>query len=220
MHAERAPQHGVSPRRVMVPAGLAGLALIAVSACGTEQFAAGAEAGPPDTHTSRSAAGPSAVGDRQDPASDTAVPPPDGPGDLSPIEVEPQPTLPPVDVGERVEVTSDLAAELSLVTTTVEASRPGEIAGEAAEVTVTLDNTGAEPRDASTLSVTVQDADGMPLSPSYTDPYLPLHGVLAAGESGQGVYVFTIEESVAEPLTVHVSPAADEPVAAFVGGLE
>lgn len=153
-------------------------------------------------------------------ASESAVLPPEGPGSLLPVEVEELVTLPPVDVGDVVSITRDLTVDVHLAPTTAEAGRPGEIGGDAVAVTVDITSTEQEPRNASVFQVTLEDAEGTPLTPVHSDPFSPLDGQLAPGSSDEGTYVFTLDDFIVQPLTVYVMSAADEPVAVFVGSLQ
>ena len=153
------------------------------------------------------------------PAGEGTVTPPDGPGDLSVVSVPPQATLDPVPVGELATVDDQFSLRVQLdVAADVGSGRPGEISGDALTVTVEIRNQAPSSRDVSTLFVTVEDAAGEPLSPLYSDPYRPVNGHLQPQDLAEGVYVFTLADAP-QPYTVHVSAAAEEPVAVFVGSL-
>ncbi|WP_131106064.1 hypothetical protein [Ornithinimicrobium sufpigmenti] len=126
--------------------------------------------------------------------------------------------LDPVPVGDAALVPDQFSLQVELARTEVASGRPGEIGGEALAVTVQIRHEGATSRDVSTVSVTVDDADGIPLSPLYGEPYSPLDGDLEPGGSTEGTYVFTLAD-VTPPYTVRVSAAAEDPAAVFVGSL-
>lgn len=204
------------PTLVLVLAG-------SLAGCGNASEAlVGDDASAATTTPPASTAGGMAQGDGALADSDeaTVVLPPDGAGDLSPVAVSAVETLPPVDVDDEVELVAGLQAEIELGETTVQARRPGEIGGEAAEVKVLVTNTGRSAQDLSTLFVEVADAKGTPLSPLYGAPYDPLAGTLEGGASAAGIYVFTLDDTLVQPFSVQVSPAADEPLAVFVGSTE
>lgn len=153
----------------------------------------------------------------EDAAATLPVAPPEGEGDLSVVQVEPQESHAPVAAEDTVVVAAAIRASIVLGETTVQARRPGEIGGEAVEVALRLSNEGTLPQDLADVFVTVEDKTGAPLPPLYGEPYSPLEGGLAPGESAEGSYVFTHGDSVRQPLTVRISYTADEPAAVFVG---
>lgn len=154
-----------------------------------------------------------------DQAAATPVPPPSGSGDLSVVQVEPQTTLEPVAATASAEAAEDLTVQIALGEADVTARRPGEIGGRALTVSVRMTNEGTSPRDVSTVSVSVDDAEDIPLSSLHGEPYSPFEGELKAGGSTEGVYVFTLGEAD-DPFTVSVNAGAEEPVVVFVGSLE
>lgn len=148
----------------------------------------------------------------------TPVPAPSG-GTIE--EVIPEATPGPVtEVG--LKETADLPNEISIDITKVEAietkaETPGEIAGPAVVMYVSIHNGSAKKVNIDSVIVTLTDgADGLG-QPTTSEPYQPFTGELAAGASAEGVYVFLIPTSDRHGLTLSVEYAAGQASAHFVG---
>lgn len=149
-----------------------------------------------------------------------AADPADGPGDISRvIEVAEPEVLKEIAIkGDGVAVVEGLKLDVELDSVEVESRGvPGEFAGEAVTVIVTVINDGKSEADLSLSSVAVSDAQGAPLSPFFGEPSSPLPEVLQVGKTAKGTYVFTLTDDPQEPLTVSISPAPQTPVARFAG---
>jgi hypothetical protein len=107
----------------------------------------------------------------------------------------------------------------SVRSTTAEAIGPGEIGGPAIAVTVEIVNGSANPVDLDLVYVTLNDSTESPGIPTSGNPASPLSGALPAGARAQGVYVFTVAESLRDPVTVFVGFATAAEVASFVGNV-
>lgn len=94
---------------------------------------------------------------------------------------------------------------------------PGEIAGPSLAVTVNITNRSDAAISIDTVIVTLEDSAGSPGLPTTSAPARPFTGNLAPGESADGVYVFTISQSVRNPVSVLVSYSTEAPVVRFVG---
>lgn len=130
---------------------------------------------------------------------------------------EPAPTVStsmkkPADVGGGITV--DVAHVRRLA---VKAKTPGEIAGPAVAITLTVDNAGKKPVDLSTAMVSVTGSDGAYGQPTTSDPYAPFTGPVEAGGSESGTYVFRLPADQRKSLSVTVEYVAGAPIALFVG---
>lgn len=185
---------------------LAGLSAAAVGVAGV------AQAGP-----SRSDADADAV------VATVPVPPPGGGDTTTTVQVEEQEVLEAVALDETVAVEVEqgsVAAELvELAQAQGQPGVAGQIGGPALSVRVRLSNDSAEPVATDTVTVTAQDAEGTPLSPVQGETAFPFTGDLDAGEVADAVYLFSLPEGSPGPFTITVNPAAQAPVAVFVGSL-
>jgi len=111
------------------------------------------------------------------------------------------------------------AAVASVRSTTAEPIGPGEIGGPAIAVTVEIVNGSANPVDLDAVYVTLNDSTDSPGIPTTGNPARPLSGPLAAGARAQGVYVFTVAESLRDPVTVLVGYSTAAEVVSFVGNV-
>lgn len=201
----------ISPQQLALRWCAAGLAGALLSGCGT--VVAGSQPGSSVT-----------PGSAADNAAATSAVPPGGEGDiLQTVPVEEQEELDPVPTGEPVEI----PAERVLVDVQLSRSRsesrgiPGEVAGDAAQVSITLSlPPGGQSADLSGLSVSMEDASGRPLPPVHGAASDPLEGELAPGEVATGTYLFSAADEVRNPLTISVNLLADQPVAQFTGNLQ
>lgn len=97
----------------------------------------------------------------------------------------------------------------------VKAETPGEIAGPAVAVHITIDNDGSAPIDISSAMVSLV-GDGEVLGqPTTSQPYAPFSGTLAAGDSATGVYVFLLPEDARSAISVSVQYLASAKIALF-----
>lgn len=178
---------------------------------------------PPATSSSppsRSTVAPSATAPptvSQRPPATTPVPPPT-PGDVtSSVEAKPEESKKPVKLDKPSKTGTGLTAKLTMIKAIdAKAQLPGEIAGPALALTVEVTNTGAKTADLSAVVVTVLDSDEAPGGEMTSDPAKPLKGKLGAGKTARGVYVFTVDKSKRNPVTVTVS-ISDAPVLVFNG---
>lgn len=97
------------------------------------------------------------------------------------------------------------------------AKGPGEIAGEAIAITLSIHNGSTKSLDLGGLVVNVVDAAGTPQVPTSSEPSDPISGAAAAGSDIKGTYVFTIQNSLKNPVRVSVSYSTEAPVVLFVG---
>lgn len=102
-------------------------------------------------------------------------------------------------------------------TTTIEPKTPGEFAGPAVVVTVSVanDSTRAQSIDSAVVSLVTDDGEvGVGTT---AGPNAPLQGELAAGASAEATYVFMLDPAEGRSVKISVNYAAGEPVATFAG---
>jgi hypothetical protein len=97
------------------------------------------------------------------------------------------------------------------------AKGPGQIAGAAIAITLSIHNGTAKSLDLGGLVVNVADSAGTPQIPTSSDPSDPIGRSAAAGSDVQGTYVFTIQNTIKNPISVSVSYSTEAPVVLFVG---
>ena len=113
---------------------------------------------------------------------------------------------PPVKVGRPADLSDGVRITVGAVRDrTVAAELPGEIAGPAAVVPVTVRNASGKRFSLDGVVVTAFYNDGVPATETSADPAKPLAGSLAAGRTAKGVYVFTVPSEYAATLRIEVS---------------
>ncbi len=136
------------------------------------------------------------------------------------IEAAVQETLDPVTLDEPVATDDGVMISIAEINRIDgEAQLPGEIAGPALLVVVQITNSGPDPINLSAVTVNVFDADGQASTPLTADPASPISGVLDAGDSIEGRYVFSFDTDRPQPVTVEASHSLDQPIARFVGDI-
>jgi hypothetical protein len=166
----------------------------------TEDASAPTELEAPATTAPSSAAVPI---DPNEPLSGPATRDDQAPVDLSalvPVAVEQ-----PVDFGNGI-----LAAVSKVESVTVEAAQPGETAGPAVAVHVTIENRTESALNLDGVAVNVSDLDGTPLVPHYTSEVAALAGSLEPGGSRSGIYLFRTDVGINDlTIDVHHDSAAN-----------
>lgn len=97
------------------------------------------------------------------------------------------------------------------------ATLPGEVSGPAVAITVEIANSSAQPVGLDSVTVTLTDAAGNPAGSIGSAPSAPLAGVLAAGSTANGTYVFTVPVDQRNPVTVTVTYSSGAPTLVFSG---
>jgi hypothetical protein len=97
------------------------------------------------------------------------------------------------------------------------ATMPGEISGPGYAIVISIKNGSDKSITVNNVVVTLQDHAKTPGSPMEGSPAKPFRGSLANGASADGTYVFAMNHSHENPVTVTVSYSADRPDLAFVG---
>ncbi|MDJ0312338.1 hypothetical protein [Arthrobacter sp. H35-D1] len=97
------------------------------------------------------------------------------------------------------------------------ATTPGEIAGPAVAMHVSIHNGSAGVININSVIVTVADSTSALGQPTTSDPYSPFAGDLAAGDSAKGIYVFLLPKDDRKDLTLSVEYEAGRASASFTG---
>ncbi|GAB3598421.1 DUF4352 domain-containing protein [Microbacterium tumbae] len=105
----------------------------------------------------------------------------------------------------------------SIETTTVTPETPGEYAGSAVIVRVSVKNGSDAAQNIDSAVVMVVTDDGETGVATTAGPNRPLQGDVAPGASVEGSYVFMLDPAQGRAVTVSVNYAAGEPVALFSG---
>ncbi|WP_232549037.1 hypothetical protein [Propioniciclava soli] len=123
-------------------------------------------------------------------------------------------------IGNPAEVLPSVKVVISEVrAVTATAQGPGEVSGPAVAVTIDVANGTDKPLDLSTVQVNLEDSAGRPGSGMTGSPAKWFAGSLAAGASGQGVYVFAVPEQSRKPVHVEVSVQPTLPTVVFTGDI-
>lgn len=148
----------------------------------------------------------------------TPVPPDSTGGVRQTVKPRPVESRAPVDLDEQATAGPGVQVRLvSVRRVTAAAQLPGEVAGPALAVAVSVDNRGGEPVALDRVVVDLADSSGAPGSPISTPPAAPLPASLAAGSAAEGVYVFTVPTDRQRTVTITVSLDPGQPVLVFRG---
>ncbi|MDF2506783.1 MAG: hypothetical protein K0Q52_642 [Microbacterium sp.] len=119
-----------------------------------------------------------------------------------------------------IALSTDMVVTIDKISTmTVKPETPGEYAGPAVvvEVSVSNDSKQAQSLESAVVSLTTDDGDiGVATT---AGPNKPLTGDLAAGAESSGTYVFMLDPTKGRSVKISVNYAAGEPVATFAGTL-
>jgi hypothetical protein len=114
-------------------------------------------------------------------------------------------TAPAVKVGETGKITSDVQVDIDAVRDlTVKAERPGERAGAAVAVRVTVHNGSSKQFSLGGMVVNAFYHGGVPGDSTTSGPSKELTGLLAAGKQKTGTYVFMVPKQYAQSLRLEV----------------
>lgn len=120
----------------------------------------------------------------------------------------------PADLPDGIRISVASAREIE-----VTAETPGEVAGPAVAVTLTVDNPTQKARDLSTAMVSLTGSGGTLGQPTTSDPYAPFAGVVPPGGSATGTYVFLLPIEERDALSITVEYLAGAPIALFAGDI-
>jgi hypothetical protein len=148
----------------------------------------------------------------------TPVPAPTPGGINSTVPSEPIAQIPTVGISASAKPNKDVVVKLvDIAAVNATATEPGEVSGPAAQITVRIKNSGAQPLNVDSADVELTDSAGnagVPVTTSATDVF---HGQIAAGAAATGVYVFRLPTNRRNPVVVRVTYTAGAPVAGFTG---
>lgn len=102
-------------------------------------------------------------------------------------------------------------------TTTITPKTPGEYAGSAVVVTVSVENDSKQAQSIDSAVISLVTDDGEVGVGTTAGPGKPLQGELAAGAKAEGTYVFMLDPAKGRSVQISVNYAAGEPVATFAG---
>jgi hypothetical protein len=153
---------------------------------------------------------------------DTSVPPsPPTPTPTGPTENvdEPPPSLPEVPLDAAAAVGNGIVATLPKIEAIQgTAVGPGNIAGPALRVTVRIENGTAEAVSLDGVAVNMAyGPERTPASPLDDPSRRPFGGMVAAGESAEAIYVFSVPTSARASVTIEVGYQAGAPLLLFTG---
>jgi len=155
---------------------------------------------------------PSATATAQPEGQATPGPTTPGPTEAAPLPTQAGPIDQPIELGTGVRVSI-----VSVVSTTVKAETPGEVAGPAVVVTVDVRNDSTETQSVDSAVVTLVAADGGFGIPTTAGAGEPLSGSVEPKATVRGTYVFMLDPAAGRDVVVSINYAAGEPVAEFTG---
>ena len=192
-------------RSLIAPARIA--LVLAVSACA------------PAPATSAGSTTSTTSGDGTQNTTDGRTDPVPAPGGGTTDEVvetaEPDPVV-EVGVTEEADLGTGVTAAIeSVKDITVAAKTPGEIAGPAVAVELSVSNGSKKPIDLATAMVSLTNSDDMLGQPTTSDPYQPFTGQLEPGDTANGTFVFLLPKDARSGLVVSFQYVAGAPIALF-----
>ncbi len=203
-----------------VPGAAFGAVLVSLLVLGLSGCSAPADASPAESTASPV---PSAQAGSPAPES-TATPGPSSTWSPAEDPQSPGPTVAPslpveeAPLDEPISLSTGMVVKVDSVRTTkVTPETPGEYAGEAVVVVVSVRNDSDSPQNVDSAVVTLEAADGELGIPTTAGPNDPLRGNVPVGGVVEGSYVFMLEPAARREVIVSVNYAAGEPVAQFIG---
>lgn len=139
-----------------------------------------------------------------------------------------QQVIPAATAGPVTKVDLDKTAALpDKVTITVskvdpidtKATTPGEIAGPALAIYVSIHNGSMNNISVDSAIVTLTNSQNVLGQPTTSDPHQPFSGELAPGSTAEGIYVFLMSSNARTGLTLSVEYAPGQAIAQFVGDI-
>ncbi|SNR41369.1 hypothetical protein [Blastococcus mobilis] len=140
---------------------------------------------------------------------------PEATGDVD----QPPPDLPAVALRKTASVGDGITGSVTRMSA-IEGTAvgPGNVSGPALRITVRIHNGTAEPVSLDGVTVALAYGDELtPASPLDDPSQAPFSGTVAAGESADGVYVFSIPSDARHSITLSVGYQAGAPVMVFTG---
>jgi hypothetical protein len=192
---------------------VSGVACSADNAGGpTQSPTGGANPGP-----STGAPGPTTPTSTLPPPATTPVPPPT-PGNVnSTVPAKPEQSKKPVHLDKPSDTGTGLTARIASVEpVNAKARLPGEVAGPALAITLTVTNSGTTSAPLDSVVVTLADSGNAPGNEMSAKPAKPFPAKVAPGNKATAVYVFTVPKNKRNPITV-TATLGDAPVLVFTG---
>ena len=190
---------------------------------------AGADGGVPSPSPTPPPTAPSATGtpsERSTATASSSAPPPAATAAAPPsrgtvnqtVEPKPVPSSKPVQLDKPASSSPGIKVRLtSIRRITVTEGLPGEVAGPALAITVSVDNQSNKTVGLGDAVVNLTDSSGAPANPIVSPPARPLPTAVRSGQVVNGVCAFTVATSRQKTVTVTVSLAPDQPVLVFKG---
>ncbi len=224
---QRPGGRAAGPRRLLLLGAAAALialvALVAVLTGGDDDGAAAATPGAASSSSGSASASATAEPSASTAPDETVPPPPPTPTPTGPTENvdEPPPSLPEVPLDAPAEVGNGVVATIASVEAIDgTAVGPGNIAGPALRVTVRIDNGTAEAVSLDGVAVNLSHGEERtPASPLDDPSRAPFTGMVEPGETGEGVYVFSVPTDVRDLVTIEVGYQAGAPLLLFTGAV-
>lgn len=211
-------------RQALIAGGVVAVAVVAVLGYlalsgqgGPRTPGAGPTSSPASSPTS-TAASPAVTA----PPATTTVPSPAGTGaGAPPAPVTPfaPPEMAPVPLDAASERQSGVVVRLDRIEpVSGEAKLPGEVSGPALRFSISIHNGGSTPIDLGAVVVNAYaGADETPLEFMTTPGGEPFSGQVQPGDTGRGVYLFSVRGIDQAEVTLTVDPKAGEPASVFRG---
>ena len=151
-------------------------------------------------------------------APSSAAPPPPSPSSDGTIDPSrPVETAPPKKLDEPTKTAGAQVSLVSVKTTTIKASTPGDSSGPGVVVRLRMVNTTGKTLDTSFVQVNVNNDAGDPATSVVGAPSDPITGSLKVGRSATGTYAFLLDDARTAPVTVAVYVTSGQPVVTFRG---
>jgi hypothetical protein len=206
---------GTSRRRRLI-AAIAALAVLVVAGVVAFLLVRG-----DDGTTSPTADESSAPTTTTAPATESVIPPPPTPTPTGPTENADAlpPALPDVPIDGTAEVGNGISATIARTESIQGGGQgPGNVAGPAVRVTIRITNGTPEAVSLDLVAVNMfYGSDLTPASPLDDPSQAPFSGTVAPGESGEGVYVFSLPSDARNDVTIEVGYQAGAPLLHFRG---
>jgi hypothetical protein len=133
------------------------------------------------------------------------------------VEAGEPPNLPTASLNETVEVEGSVDVSLAgLARTEAVGQGIGQLSGPAIKATVKLANNSDTALELTSVTVSAEDAAGLPLSPLEAEESVPFAGSLEPGDEVEAVILFRTTQTNPGPYTVAVHPFAEAAIARFV----
>ncbi|WP_091229815.1 hypothetical protein [Microbacterium sp. 3J1] len=217
MTDQESPSEAPSKRRWWWIGGAAAAAIAVIIAIGIATGWGGGTA--PTPEGSAPATSASGSPSPSPSASDSGTPAPEEDAEEVP-PTEARPTAPPVGLDQPAAPAEDVRVSLeSIDAITGQASVPGEVQGPALQIAVNVENLSSEETLTDTMIVNVYYGPERTPANILVRPREDLPVSIAAGETGKGLYAFSVPEAARGQVVVEVDLSLDLPVVLFEGAV-